>query len=299
MAGRFVGYLAKINLMATLLYNAPAGEKGAGQMPKIDLGPNEDFDDCETIEVIHAAMFYPQASERKKHQQLAYWFKSLDLIFTAKMYDDGERYNTSHDILVMERRRNIEQLGGDISLLSRRGFIAAHWLRYRLYAAHNARALRSNERWKLFATKSLLHEGPASLWAKHDNSLNYARQQYAPVAHFWLAYVDATCNHQDIVADPVVISTKAFEDFWYSDEYNQFMGWLLARAQAYFHAALEAGLYHDKRSTLRLNDVWTLPDAIVPSALPLIDTPDLWGADFNPNSLIEGYKPLREQGDGW
>lgn len=264
-------------------------------MPKIELGPNEKFDDCGMNEVVHAAMFYPQVSEREKHQRLAYWFKSLDLVFTARMYDDGERYNTSRDILVMEQRRNIEQLGGDISIISRRGFIAAHWLRYRLYAERNARALRSNERWKVFASNTLLNKGPAEKWARHDNSLNYARQHFAPVAHFWLAYVDATSHQKNIVADPVAISTQAFVDFWYSDDHHQFMEWLLARAQAYFNAAQEAGLYNDSRSSLRLNDVWTLPQTIAPSKLPEINIPDFWGDTFEPSTLIVDYVRLRER----
>jgi len=245
--------------------------------------------------MFRAIMHYPKNKDSNKQRRLAAWFSTRPLVYEAKQSIMMGRYS-SYDIELLDEARSFEDLGGKPDIMHRRGFFAAHWLRYRLYAAAHKPELGSTERWTAYVIENLLSELPQH-WRTHFNTFEADRRAYAAAAHLWLANFDERNEGLRLTPRPrpdlTGFSRLNMFDGLYPDERRARVERLYSRAKAYFALGKAAGLYGNSRGQIRLDDVWTLSDQSKPATMQSPESPDLLVAEFDPDEFTRICKERR------
>lgn len=81
--------------------------------------------------IFRATMHYPNRKDYRKRRRLAAWFSTRSLVYEVNNSSVADVYSRQQ-IELLDEARSVEDLGGNLERLHRKGFFAAHWLRYRL-----------------------------------------------------------------------------------------------------------------------------------------------------------------------
>ncbi|PWK59690.1 hypothetical protein C8K44_1438 [Aminobacter sp. AP02] len=246
------------------------------------------FDGCSFEAIVQATMFYPaQDDARKRHHLACHFDVSANINIDAIGQDDaitisGRRLRTLY------LARCFDDFGSSYEDLLASGYYAAHWLRYRLYAAQTYNALGTNNRWQFYMLDEIVHKIPAT-WPKGRKFIDTARVGYAPVAHLWLAWYDQ--YHEGL--NLFVTKIPPAPNFRGPRFRQAGVERLLRRSKSYFEAARAADLYRGRDGLPGLDAVWQLPDFVVGDPLPEVATPDLLVPDFDPDDTFGRYEFCR------
>lgn len=261
-------------------------------MPIIPTDNPEKFDYCEFWPIVQAVMHYPCVAAvgsdyEKKRQYLIYYYQAK--LFQKHPDLDGEEgwFGPWH-VRVAAGGKSVKELGDDQESIYKSALHAAQWLRFRLFASTNAPDHNSNGKSDYYAAHIL----PPRLQWKHlyrsEGRVLKARMTYGPVAHLWAACMDQPEFIEKLAqgmlrTPPLLAMASANILRMHRDQ-------LLARAQAYFQAAVSAGVFGDGEGSIPLDQIWQLPGNIAPDAAVTFDTPDLTGERVPVEHLLEDYK---------
>lgn len=260
-------------------------------MPVLQIADQEGRMTNDALAVIMSTMHFPSPQDKDKRARLADWYRALKLRSRLDLDDPADDHThtlRASEIDQLFRARNLPELVPDLKVHCRDGFLAGHWLTFRIYASQNDPVLNSNNRWFDYASKFL---GPKMttngwVWPSDSTDLRTALKTFGPVAHLWAAVTQDQHFRNILLRDRKI--TTLPKASWATIT-GQGATKLAGLAQDYYQLAIGAGLYADPRSALKLEDTWALPELIAASPIS-VDHPDhLLEVDFD--VLKSGYVP--------
>lgn len=258
-------------------------------MPELLVTKNDGQLSDDALAVVLSTMHFPSADDGEKRKALADLYRAQKLL-TNVAFDDPEEEPTvsltAPQIALLRRGRTISELVPDLNIHLRNGFIAGHWMTFRIFASREYPVLNSTNRWLDYASAFLLPELPSDgfKWPIDPKQIGIIQREYGPAAHLWAAATYNQSFRRNLlsrgridwlpkVAWSIISGHKAHS--------------LMSLAKGFLDAAIEGKLFKNRRSGLQLEDVWTLPSFIEPSTV-VVDHPDhLLEMDFQ--DLKAGY----------
>lgn len=247
-----------------------------------------------------SAMHLPDPEDKKKRGQLADYYRCQELLKNVAPaspdHDDGYSLLSS-EIETLRNARPLHELIADRIRHFRDGFIAAHWLLFRLFAAANYPALNSTGRWEDYAATYLMPILPKQArlprdrtwdWLLDPSMLRDAVRRFGPVAHLWAAAIYNQPFRERLLKDANSIDrnlTLAMASL-VRNRSKRF----LQEARGYYLAAIDANLFSRRAMTVPLERMWTLPESIDP-IMPVVDHPDHLLAIENFDQIHKIYVP--------
>ena len=276
-------------------------------MPRFPDTRSGPFESCSSEAVFRAIMQYPKRGDAEKRLRLAMWYSTRQMVHEAgddcpsrdfySLYD-VEKLDVARCIRQVDKARTVQELGDDPAMIHRKGFLAAHWLRYRLYAAAHDRRLGTTDKWQIYVSAHLLPELKKD-WPTHYNSFQRDRREFAPVAHLWLSYFEHRDDDGYMNYTPRLrpVSLERLNRFEHEndDDRRARAASLLSRAKAYFELGQAAGLYGGRSGQISLDDAWLVPDTVQADDLAAPLSPDLAVKEFDADEFLRDYVPRHKR----
>ena len=251
-------------------------------MPELEMYRNGNLID-DLYPLVISTLHFPSASAEAKRKALADYHRVHQLfrsLHSEGDRDDPEVHSRSEVTITLqdlERASNGKRLqdivGNSLAKHYRDGFLAAHWLTFRIFAAKHARKLNSNGRWEDYASRYLLPSLPLPKELKRAvsrESLRKIVRASGPVAHFWAVATYSPRFRHQLLAEPGSLTR------------NMKLAWLniapascelfCREAKGFLDAGIAAGLF-SQNSLVSSDKLWTLPPQVQPIE-PIIDHPD-------------------------
>lgn len=248
----------------------------------------------EAFPIVISAMHLPRTDQQEARKQLCDYMRAGNFIKSLEPDDRDEISCVVSDkqIRMLRRGRPLNELVPDVFRHYRDGFVASHWLVFRLFGAMHRPQLNSNARWYDYASAYLMRSLPNGRdwnWTANPKTLKSTIRKYGSVAHLWAAVTYTESYSRTLLRDPNSI------------DFNRALAWatiapgarwgFYQRAQGFYQAAVTAGVYDTDRedALVPLEAVWKLPGSIEADP-PAIDHPDrLISVDFD--EVDKHYKP--------
>lgn len=261
-------------------------------MPVLGIADQEGRMTDNALAVFLSTMHFPSSEDKEKRGQLADYYRSLKLLSKLDLDDDPQedqmRYLRPSEIKMLRRGRDLSELVPDLKSHFRDGFLAGHWLTFRVFASQNDPVLNANNRWHDYASAFFGSRMPVNGWAwpSESTDLRAILKRFGPVAHLWAAVTYDGHFRRNLIRQREITALPKVSWAVISGHGATRLAGL---AQGYHRKAIAAGLFDDPRSGLQLEDMWTIPAAI-PASPVTVDHPDhLLEVDFD--VLKEGYVP--------
>lgn len=260
-------------------------------MPIIPTNRPALFDRCGFWPITQAVMYYPRVEARgtayaRKQRSLVHYFETQTVRASSDLDPEGELFTAWH-VRVAQNGRSLKDLEDQPLHIYRSAFYAAQWLRYRIFASRNAPDHNSNGKSDFYAARILPLHLPWEYLFQSEVHILKGRKAYAPVAHLWAACMDDPDFMQRLAENRLQVpSLLAMAS---ANILRLHRKHLLTRAQAYFRAAVAAGVFGNGKGSLPLDQVWQLPEDIAPATDVTFDTPDLTGKQISMEPLKD-YK---------
>lgn len=259
-------------------------------MPLLQIADQEGRMTDDALAVLLSTMHFPSPQDKEKRAYLADHYRSLKLLAKLDLDDhpqeDRMQSLRPSEINMLRRGRYLSELVPDLKTHFRDGFLAGHWLTFRIYASQHDPVLNSNNRWYDYASRFLWSSLPINgwVWLSDPKKLRPVLKRFAPVAHLWAAVTYDHHFRSNLLRDREITTLPNASWALISGHGATRLAGL---AQGYYQLAIGAGLYADPRSAVQLKDTWALPGA-VPSSPVTVDHPDhMLEVDFD--VLKAGY----------
>lgn len=258
-------------------------------MPELLVSKNDGQLSDDALAVVLSTMHFPSAGDEEKRNALADLYRGQKLLTDFALYDPEEEPTlslTAPQIARLRRGRTISELVPDLNIHLRNGFIAGHWMTFRIFASREHPILNSTNRWLDYASAFLLPELPCDgfRWPIDPKQIGVIQREYGPAAHLWAAATyDENFRRNLLSRGKIDWLPKVTWSIISGHNAHSLMG----LAKGFLKAAIDCKLFEDKRSGLQLKDMWILPSFI--GSLPVVvDHPDhLLELDFQ--ELKKGY----------
>jgi len=241
-------------------------------MPQLQvLNPDGTFR-SDAVRDLLGVMHFPKSHDRREAFISGFKFSRVAGDFDAHE-DNLEVFKLERtDFDILRTARSLKELVGDVSKHYQEIFVAAHWLRFRVYAAMNRPEWNSDAKWQHYLSYLLplfSRRGHRWTWGAGRNPLRSAVRKFGPSAHFWAAviwkdtkFADELLRQQKVMPQPN----------WFSLNPRNTHD-ILRLAHGYYQAAQRAGIYRGRDGIVPLENIWTLPRSIEAVDLA-IDHPD-------------------------
>lgn len=262
-------------------------------MPELDICTPSGKLKIDAYAKVVAAMHFP--TDRVRRERLQYAYESGDILnrlHSAINEENSLDLIRDDDFEKLHSARNLGELEPRRRKLYQDGYLAAHWLVFRLYAHQQQNDIGSNGKWYSYVENNLMPElnkirkkSGKNLWAEKYDSIRKSRLRFGPVAHLWAACVYEKEFTDLMMEEPSKLGQSLDPLFHFSVNRANKLIPMLRRAQAYLHAAQAIGLIAEEA-----DPVWTIPAAIAPSQLPVFTNPDHFISNFDVEKFRREYK---------